>query len=149
MVGQIAENFRLKDESGRSFDLYENLDTRVLLVFYPKDNSPVCTRQLSDYTVNKGKFSAYHIKVVGINPDSAEQHQKFCGKAGLDFPLLADENKSVSRKFDALNMFGGTRRKLVLIGTDKKILFEKNIFPLFYLNAGQIIEALKGFDLNR
>lgn len=144
MVGQQAENFRLKDEEGRVFDLYENLDKKILLVFYPKDNSPVCTRQLSDYTKNKDKFLSEGIKIVGINPAGSGKHKSFCDKAGVDIPLLADENKAVCKKFGAVNFLGGTKRKLVLIGTDKKILYEKDIFPIHYLNTAQIIESLKG-----
>lgn len=149
MVGQQAENFSLKDEGGRVFDLYENLDKKVLLVFYPKDNSPVCTMQLSDYTENKDKFLNEGIKIVGINPASAGKHKSFCVKAGIDIPLLADEDKVVCKKFGAVNFLGGTKRKLVLIGNDKKILYEKNIFPVHYLNTAQIFDSLKESNIIR
>ncbi len=147
MVGQIAENFILKDEDGNTFELYQNLDKKVLLVFYPKDNSPVCTRQLSDYTRNREKFSHIGIKIIAINPDSAEKHKNFCRTADLNFPILVDEGKVVCKKYNALDFMEGARRKLVLIGTDKKIIFEKNIFPLFYLDSGQIFEALTELNL--
>ena len=49
MVGAIVENFSLKDQEGNTFNLYENLDESILLVFYPKDDSPVCTKQLTNY----------------------------------------------------------------------------------------------------
>lgn len=56
MVGQSVQNFILPDQNGNDFDLYKNLDKNILLVFYPKDNSPVCSRQLSDYYLNKKNF---------------------------------------------------------------------------------------------
>ena len=56
MVGNIVENFILKDQNGNDFNLYENLYRIILLVFYPKDNSPVCTRQLTNYNLNKAEF---------------------------------------------------------------------------------------------
>lgn len=55
-VGDVVDNFKLKDQLNNEFDLYENLKTSVLLVFYPRDNSMVCTRQLVNYSVNKEKM---------------------------------------------------------------------------------------------
>lgn len=147
MVGRKVDNFKLKDEKGRVFDLFENLDKKVLLVFYPKDNSPVCSRQLNDYTKNKDKFWDEGITIVGVNNDSALRHESFCENIGIDFPLLVDEDGAVSKKFDAVNFMGVTKRRLVLIGTDRKILFEKNIFPVFYLNTDKIMRILAEFHI--
>jgi peroxiredoxin Q/BCP len=86
--GDIAPNFILKDENGNDFELYKNLDTQVLLVFYPKDNTLVCSTQLEDYNNNLDDFITNGIKVAGISTDSIESHSKFCNKLKLNFPLL-------------------------------------------------------------
>ena len=99
MVGALAENFSLKDQGGNTFNLYENLDESVLLVFYPKDDSPVCTKQLSNYQKQHQLLKNSGIKVIGININSENAHKNFCNKLSLELPLLADQTKSESRQF--------------------------------------------------
>lgn len=147
MIGETVENFILKDQMGNDFNLYENLDKKVLLVFYPKDNSPVCSRQLSNYSNNKKTFEDYDIKVAGINIESGQSHISFCNSLGIDMPMLSDETKDISKKFNALSLLGMNKRKLVLIGRDKKILFEKSSIPVFYFSTDKIIEMLKNENL--
>ena len=147
MKHDIVENFVLKDQNGKDFNLYENLDKKILLVFYPKDNSPVCSIQLTNYYENKKTFEDYDIKVVGINTGSGKSHTSFCNSLGIDMILLCDETKEVSRRFNALNLFGINKRKLVLIGTDKKILFEKSSVSILYFNTDRIITMLKEDNL--
>ena len=134
MVGEKVENFRLKDQDGNFFDLYENLDKNILIIFYPKDNSRVCSEQLKNYQLQKNLFLEKNIKVVGINIDNVESHRKFCDKIHISIPLLFDEKKKISRKFNALNFLGFNKRKMVLIDTSGKIVLEQDIqylnFPL-------------------
>ncbi len=61
------------------------------------------------------------LRVVGISTDSVKSHSNFCNKLKLNFPLLADEDKTVSKQFDAINFLGMNKRLLVLIGTDRKV----------------------------
>ena len=143
MVGEFAGNFLLKDQYGNEFELYRNVDRRVLLVFYPKDNTPVCTKQLNHYNNNLEEFEKNKIKVVGINTDTRDSHISFCNQFKLNFPLLIDENKEVSKDYKALNLFGSNKRKLVLINTDKKIIFEQTVLPFRYLNVKQIFRRVK------
>ncbi len=143
MVGEIAEDFTLKDQYGNIFNLYENLDENILLVFYPKDDSPVCSMQLSNYQKEHQLLKKSGIKVVGINNNSEESHKSFCNKLSLEFPLLSDKTKNVSRQFNALNIFGINKRKLVLINRNKKIEFEKTVLPNRYLSASIIIKLAK------
>jgi len=143
MVGEVAENFSLKDQNGKTFNLYENLDENILLVFYPKDDSPVCTRQLSNYQKEHQLLKKSGIKVVGININSEKSHKNFCKKLSLEFPLLADKTKSVSKQFNALNIFGINKRKLVLINRNKTIEFEKTVLPKRYVSAVQILKLAK------
>ena len=143
MVGEIAEDFSLNDQYGNIFNLYENLDENILLVFYPKDDSPVCSMQLSNYQKEHKLLKKSGIKVIGINTNSEKSHKSFCNKLSLEFPLLADKTKSVSRQFNALNIFGINKRKLVLINRNKKIEFEKTVLPNRYLSASIIIKLAK------
>ncbi|MGA7839182.1 MAG: peroxiredoxin family protein [Ignavibacteriaceae bacterium] len=143
MVGHAVENFRLSDQNGQSFDLYENLDKNILLIFYPKDNSRVCTRQLDNYQKNIELFENKNIRIIGINIDNLDSHKNFCEEIGIGFPLLVDENKDISRLFGALNLLGMNKRKIILIGTDKKILYEENVS---YLNYPTSEDLLRKFE---
>lgn len=141
-IGDIAENFQLKNHDGNVFDLYKNLDIDVLLVFYPKDNTPVCTKQLVDYSINNIELKKHHIKVIGVNIDNIESHNNFCTNNKIDFPVLSDDEKKVSRQFDALNLLGQNKRKLVLIGKNKKIKFEKTTLSVFFVDTKQLLSEL-------
>ena len=142
MVGDIAKNFSLKDQHGDEFELYKNLDKRILLVFYPRDDSPVCTLQLSNYEKYLNEFEKNNINVVGINTAAKDSHFSFCNKLMLNFPVLSDISKQISKNYKALNLLGINKRKLVLIDTNKRIIFEKTILPFYYLKAGQIISEV-------
>ena len=141
-IGDVAENFQLKDQDGNIFDLYENLDKDVVLVFYPKDNTPVCTKQLVDYSINKTELEKAGIKVIGVNIDGIESHNNFCTNNKIDFPVLSDIEKKVSKQFDALNLFGQNKRKLVLIGKNKKVKFERLTLPVLFVDTTQLLSEL-------
>lgn len=143
MIGDVVENFVLNDQYGKKFDLYDNLNNKVLLIFYPKDNSPVCSMQMNDYTKNLQIFEKNNISLIGINSNSENEHLNFCNNLRISFPLLVDSNKQVTKKFNALTILGTTKRKLVLINTDRKIIFEKNTLSLFYLNTSKILDILR------
>ncbi len=143
MVGDIAKNFSLKDQYGNEFELYKNLDKKILLVFYPRDDSPVCTMQLTNYKQYLTEFEKNNIKVVGINTAASDSHFSFCNKMGLEFPVLSDISKQISKNYKALNLLGINKRKLVLIDTNRRIVFEKVILPFYYLKAGQILNEVK------
>ena len=65
-IGMMVENFQLPDQNNNIFDLYENLDQDVLLAFYPKDNTSVCTKQLVVYSLNQKELNKFRIKIIGI-----------------------------------------------------------------------------------
>jgi len=145
-AGDIASNFVLKDEAGKDFELYKNLDKKVLLAFYPKDDTLVCSTQLADYNDNLDDFIKNGVKVIGISTDSVETHSNFCSKLKLNFPLLADEDKTVSKQFDAVNFLGMSKRLLVLIGTDRKVLWTGSTLSITFIKSGEILEKVKLAD---
>jgi thioredoxin-dependent peroxiredoxin len=138
VIGDIAEDFTLKDQSGKSFNLYDNLSKKILLIFYPKDDSLVCTKQLSNYQKDKNEFLNLGIILVGINADSEESHLNFTNKCNLDFPILTDPNKEVCRKYKAVDLFGKIKRKLVLVSENRKILFEDEVLSFRYRTSGKL-----------
>ena len=142
METEIAENFRLKDQNGFEFQLYENLDKRNLLVFYPNDDTVICTRQLLNYNECLPQFEQNNIRIVGINTNSIKSHESFCNKLGLKFRLLSDSDKSVSRKYGALNLLSTNKRKLILVEMDKRIVYKKTVLASFYLSGAQILKNL-------
>lgn len=143
MSPEKAENFILKDQFGNDFELYKNLDKKILLIFYPKDKSIVCSRQLNNYQKNIDLFEAEGIRPVGINIESPDSHMSFCNSLNINFSLLSDEGKKVSKSFNALNLFSVNRRKLVLIDNSGKILYRKTVPGLIYINAEKIIDELR------
>jgi len=141
--GDFVSNFILKDENGNEFDLYKNLDRKVLLAFYPKDDTLVCSTQLSNYNENLDDFIKHGVRVVGISTDSVESHSNFCNKLKLNFPLLADVNKTVCKEFDAVNFLGISKRLLVLIGTNKRVLWTGSTLSFTYIKTEEILEKVK------
>ena len=139
MTGKAVENFRLRNQNGDFFDLYENLDKNILLIFYPKDNSRVCTEQLRNYQLQENLFLKNNIKVVGINVEAVDSHKKFCDERDITIPLLFDEKKVVSRKFGALNFLGINKRKMVLIGTKREVVFEQDISYFNFPSGDEIL----------
>ncbi len=99
--GDKAPDFCLKgiDEEGREreFCLKDLLGSKLILYFYPKDNTPGCTRETCDFRDNLSRLQGKGYKVVGISPDTVESHKKFREKHSLNFPLLSDPEKKVAK----------------------------------------------------
>lgn len=146
-AGDLTSNFILKDEKGKDFELYKNLHKILLLAFYPKDNTPVCSTQLSEYNENFDDFIKTGVNIAGISTDSVQSHSNFCSKLKLNFPLLADNEKKVSKQFDAINFLRMNKRLLVLIGTDKRILWVDSTFPATYRKTDEILEKIKDLKM--
>ena len=89
-VNEKAPDFTLASDSGDNYRLSDHLGEKVLLVFYPGDNTPVCTRQLCDYRDGIESFADLGVSVVGISSDDLESHRKFRSKHDLPFVLLSD-----------------------------------------------------------
>jgi len=143
MSSAKVDNFKLRDQSDNIFELYKNLDKMVLLIFYPKDKSLVCSRQLKNYQQNIHLFEKAGIRPVAINIENANSHKSFCTVQGIKFPVLSDEDKSVSKRFKALNLFSVNRRKLVLISSSGQIIYERKIPFFIYDDVGKILNELR------
>jgi len=89
-AGMKAPDFTLTDKNGREISLSDFLGKKVVVYFYPKDNTPGCTRQACAFAANYEKFKEKNIEVIGISRDSVASHVKFAEKHGLNFILLSD-----------------------------------------------------------
>jgi peroxiredoxin Q/BCP len=98
--GAVAPDFVMKDMSGKSKRLSELRGKKsVVAYFYPRDFTPGCTAEAAEFTRDYEKFSAAGIEIVGISPDSEQSHDKFRSKMGIPYPLVADTDNEVSKKY--------------------------------------------------
>ncbi len=92
-VGDKAPDFRLTDKNGNSVSLSDFKGKKVVLYFYPRDNTPGCTRQACAFAENYSEFQKRNIEVIGISKDSVVSHVKFAEKYNLPFVLLSDPDR--------------------------------------------------------
>lgn len=108
-TGDKAPPFVLEDDAGGRFDLEEHRGEKVLLVFYPGDNTPVCTAQLCEYRDGIEAFEGLGVRVVGISGDDGESHRRFRKKYNLPFTLLSDPDLLVAEHYDSKGLLGMKR----------------------------------------
>ena len=146
-VGDVAPDFELDSTRGR-IRLSECLaGGPLLLVFYPGDDTPVCTKQLCDYRDNLDVFSDVGIQVLAINPQSSESHEAFARKYELPFPLASDLDRKCCAAYGAVGLLGMTKRALYLIGRDGRVKYQRVDFPLFRRSAAELREVIADLDL--
>ena len=97
--GKPAPDFELRSDNGETVRLSELRGKPVVLYFYPKDDTPGCTRQASSIRDNWGEFERSGIALYGVSPDTTESHVRFKQKYGLPFPLLADPDHSMAEAY--------------------------------------------------
>ena len=127
-LGDEAPNFELETDSGERFRLSDLGGKLVVLYFYPRDDTPGCTKEACSFRDSWSAVKAAGAVVLGLSPDSAERHRKFKEKLSLPFPLLSDPDKSVLKAYGAYGkkkMYGkeveGVLRSTFIIGADGKI----------------------------
>ena len=113
-IGDPAPPFSLKDDQGDYFSLADHAGQKILLVFYPGDNTPVCTRQLCDYRDGIEAFEGLGVRVVGISNDSVESQRVFKAKNSLPFTLLSDPGLEVAEQYDSKGIMGVKRSVFLL-----------------------------------
>ena len=112
-VGAQAPDFELPGTEG-TFKLSDHRGERVVLLFYPGDNTPVCTKQFCSYRDRADDFAGLNATVVGISGQGLESHEEFTAKFNLNVPLLADVDKAVASKYDAAGALGVKRAVIVI-----------------------------------
>lgn len=99
-IGTKAPSFELYDQNGRLHKLEDYKGKKVILYFYPKDNTPGCTKEACGYNENLSLFNDKNVVILGISKDSVSSHKKFESNFGLGFTLLSDENLDAIKKYD-------------------------------------------------
>src|SRR5271157_39731 len=104
--GANAPDFTLPSQEGTSVSLKDFRGSWVVLYFYPKDQTPGCTREAHNFQADQAKYAERHAVVLGVSVDSVDSHKKFCSKEGLNFKLLADQQGKVSQAYGSLTNLG-------------------------------------------
>lgn len=98
-VGQAAPDFSLPNEEGQPVKLSDFRGRPVVLYFYPKDDTPGCTKEACNFRDDYQAYQEAGVEIIGVSPDSTESHTEFKEKYDLPFPLLADENNEVCEAY--------------------------------------------------
>jgi len=148
--GSQAPDFTLPTHDGEKLKLSSLRGAPVVLYFYPKDDTPGCTREACGFRDSKAKFARHKAVVLGVSPDSPASHEKFRTKYKLPFTLLADEKHAVAEKYGAWrekNMYGKksmgiARSTFVIDAAGKVVKVFKAVKPDGH--DEQVLEVLKG-----
>ena len=147
-IGDTAPDFALQDKTGNQVKLSDFAGKKVVLYFYPKDNTPGCTRQACAFAAAYDDFKKRNITVIGISKDSVESHRKFAEKHALPFILLADPELQAIQAYGVWQekkLYGkvsmGVVRTTFIIDENGKI---EKIMPKVKpdTNAGEILNSL-------
>ncbi|MBE2281308.1 MAG: thioredoxin-dependent thiol peroxidase [Ignavibacteriaceae bacterium] len=148
--GSKAPSFALLNQDGNEVSLASLTGKKVVLYFYPKDDTPGCTKEACAFRDNLPKFDTSNAVVLGVSPDSVKSHKKFIEKYNLPFQLLSDESKTMLNEYDVWkekSMYGkkymGVERTTVIIDEAGII---KKIFPKVKVegHAEEVLEIVKG-----
>jgi peroxiredoxin Q/BCP len=141
-VGDRAPDFEVRDENGATVRLSDFAGKRpVVLMFYPADNTPGCTRQLCTARDDYDKYEAAGVAVFGVNPGSASTHKKFSERHSMRTPLLVDEGARMSRDYGALMpipVLNVVNRTVVGIDRDGVVQYYQRGMP----STGEILAAM-------
>ena len=150
--GMKAPDFMLPDENRMERKLSDYQGKPLILYFYPKDDTPGCTKEACGFRDDYSKYEGADIMIVGVSPDSPEKHTKFKKKYNLPFTLLADENHKVAEAYGVWSLkkmagreYYGIKRTTFLIDKDG-IIYKifKNVKPAEH--SAQILEVIKSMD---
>jgi peroxiredoxin Q/BCP len=148
--GVVAPDFTMNDKDGKSVKLSELRGKRnVVVYFYPKDFTPGCTMEATEFTRDYKKFRDAGIEVIGVSPDDEKSHQKFRAKMGIPYPLVADTEKEVSKKYGVYGLksfmgreYMGVNRSTFLVDKSGKITkIYKKVKPAGH--SKEVLEILR------
>ena len=144
-VGDRAPAFTLPGTGGRDYSLADYAGRPVVLVFYPGDDTPVCTKQLNTYNDGLEQFTALGAQVLAISAQGIASHERFSAKhGGFDFPLLADTDKAVAAAYGTLGPIGFPRRSVFIVDGAGTIRYaHRAIAGLTFRPASELVAVLK------
>lgn len=144
-VGEKAPDFNALDTKRERFILSKAVAKgKTLLVFYPGDDTPVCSTQLSDYAQHYEDFKKLGVQIYGITITTYNSQKEFAEKLKAPFPLLNDYDFRITQKYKVMSMMGVPKRALFLIDEKQTILYKQvEILPIFYRNSEEVLEEIQ------
>jgi peroxiredoxin len=144
-VGANAPDFTLKDGDGREWRLSEQKGRVVVLLFYPGDETPVCTKQMCSVRDNWEQYQETGAEVVGVSTDSVESHKKFAEHYSLPLRLLSDRDRRVSEMYGAKSWLPGrSARSVVVIDSEGRVRHNKaQSLSLFRPKDDEVLAAIR------
>ena len=144
-VGEATPDFTLKDAAGHDWHLADHFGRTIVLLFYPGDETPVCTKQMCSVRDNWEAYRATGAEVVGISTDSEESHKKFAENHELPLTLLSDPEGQVSRMFGAKSWLPGRSARAVVVIDSRGVVRHRKVQSLsvFRPRDAEIIEAIR------
>ena len=144
-TGEKAPDFTLKDLHGENWSLHEHKGKTVVLLFYPGDNTPVCTAQLCSVRDNWSDYQATGAEVVGISTDSDQSHKSFADKYNLTLNLLADEKGEVVEKYGMKSWLPGrSARGVVVVDKNGDVAYHKvQSLSVFKPSDAEVLDAIR------
>src|SRR4051794_26363309 len=141
-VGGLAPDFELEGTQGR-FKLSDHRGERVVLLFYPGDFTPVCTKQFCSYSDRYEEVDALDATVVGISAQSVERHHEFQAMHAIPVPLLADADRKVAKAYGLSQPVLGTRRAVVIVDEDGLIVYRHvHLLGIDFQTVDELRDAL-------
>ena len=146
-VGDDVPHFVLKDQYGHDVDINDYIgQTKLVIYFYPKDESPGCTKEACAFRDSYTDYSDAGATVIGVNSGSVESHRAFAEKYRLPFTLLSDPGNRVLKQFGVKNMLFLTGRETFIIGLDGKVAFKYRAMMNATQHNDQVLAFLKKGD---
>ena len=143
-IGDVAPDFTLPGTGGRDYTLSSYRGRPVVLVFYPGDNTAVCTTQLKSYTADFDEFEGVDAQILALSPQDVQSHEGFSSKHGFRFPLLADVDKKVGEAYGVLGPIGFYRRSVFVVDGDGVVRYaHRAIAGLTYKSSGELVAAIR------
>jgi thioredoxin-dependent peroxiredoxin len=146
-IGDKAPQFSLPGTGGRQYSLAEFAGRPVVLVFYPGDDTPVCTKQLNSYNDDLSQFDELGAQVLAISAQDMSSHEQFTERHGFGFPLLADTDKQVAKAYGTLGPLGFARRSVFIVDAEGVVRYaHRAVAGLTYRPVAELVGALAGLS---
>jgi len=142
-VGDTAPDFALPDGNNQTWRLADHRGKVVALIFYPKDETPVCTKQMCSMRDRWTDYQNTGAEVAAVSVGSVESHKQFAEHHGLPQTLLADEGGEITRLYDVKSLLGGSQRAVFVIDPQGVIRYRRSVLPIFRPDDDEVIAAIR------
>lgn len=144
-VGDKAPDFESVDQNGKKVSLNSFKGKPVVLYFYPKDDTPGCTAEACNFRDNSSEYSKHGVVVLGVSVDSSSSHRKFADKFNLNFTLVADDSKKISKEYGTLGERSASRVTYLIDGNGKVAYVYPKVSPKEH--ALEVMQKLRELKL--